>query len=183
MSDEGFIPGPNMDELDKPTQIEEPPDRRKLSNEEREAMGLPRVGRPKGPGRTESAPRRPKTSRAKKSLETEIYGLLFMFNLAFAFMPPEIQGDALDDVEMRALAKSANDAAMANEQLYRWLDFALRGGGPGMFQLALCVAMIGGRRLARHGLIPGEFDERLGLMLGASVGTATLDDLTNSMNG
>lgn len=116
-----------------------------------------RRGRPPGSGTGKRGPR-------KRNLTNEIGGYLSLLNMAFAFMPDELRGDMLDETEIQALAKALNDYAQQNATVYKYLATVLVQGGS-LGTLAITVAIIGGRRLARHGVIPHEMDERLGVFL------------------
>ena len=107
----------------------------------------------------------------RKNLEQQIGGTLTMLNLAFMFAPEEFRGDALDDVEISALAKALNDAAKENDQLYDWLNAALGGTGSALVSLAVVGVAIAGRRMARHNIIVAEeWDARLGAFIAMNAG-------------
>lgn len=154
-----IAPGPDTPTADANT----PPKRdgRQMSNDERIAAGM----KPRGP----KPGARSTSAKARKSLEGELIAYLSLANLLFAFAPAEYRGDALDDVEIAALAKTANDAAMANAELYKYMDMILRGGTGGIVNLVVVVGCIAGRRLARHGAIADEWDARMGTMIEATV--------------
>lgn len=120
----------------------------------------PRRGRPPGSG----TGRRGRPAR-KRSLEAEIGGYLSLLNMAFAFMPEPLSGDALDDMEIQALAKALNDYAQQNATVYKYLSTVLVQGGS-IGNLAMVAILIVGRRLSRHGLVSADVDARLGAMLG-----------------
>jgi hypothetical protein len=115
-----------------------------------------RRGRPPGSGTGKRGPR-------KRSLESEIGGYLSLLNMAFAFMPEPLQGDALDQAEIEALAKALNDYAQQNATVYKYLSSVLVQGGA-LGNLVMVAILITGRRLARHGVIPSEMDGRLAVM-------------------
>lgn len=112
-----------------------------------------RRGRPPGSGRGR-----------KRSLESEIGGYLSLLNMAFAFAPDPFRGDMLDQMEIEALAKALNEYAQQNATVYKYLSTVLVQGGA-LGNLAIVAIVILGRRLARHGIIPGEMDERLTVMM------------------
>lgn len=118
----------------------------------------PRRGRPPGSG-TGRKPR-------KRNLTDEIGGYLTMLNLAFAFMPDPLRGDALDAMEISALAKALNDYAQQNATVYKYLSTVLVQGGS-LANLAMVAGLIAARRLARHQVLPGDMDDRLAAMLAA----------------
>ena len=165
MTDE-FSAGPTTDkladaEMPPNREAKEPkPDGRTMTNDERIAHGMKPRGRKPG----SAAP-----AKKRVSLEGELIAYLSLANLLFAFAPEEYRGDALDDLEIAALAKTTNDAAMANAQLYKYLEMILRGGTGGIVNLVVVVGCIVGRRLARHGAIPVEFDNRMATMIAATV--------------
>lgn len=130
-----------------------------------------RRGRPPGSKNSTTTGTTAKRGRPRKSLEEKIGGMLTMVNLVFAFAPAELQGDALDMMEISALAKALDAAAKENPTLYKYLDAALGGSGSAMLNLAVVGVAIGGRRMARHDMVVGrEWDERLGAFIAMSSG-------------
>lgn len=130
------------------------------------------------PPKDPNAPPRPRatrtTTRRGRSLADEIGGTLYLMNLAFAFMPDPWRGDMLDDVEIKALAESLDEAARSNPTMHRYLSAVLVSGGS-MANLVMVAALIGGRRLARHGVIDAELDDRLATFLASKMGLPTND--------
>lgn len=115
------------------------------------------------PPRDPNAPivRRPR--RAAKSLETQIGSALMTFNLALWAVPPT-RNDALDDAEIKALAKAIDQQARVSPTFRKYLTTALEATSGG--QLLSVVMVIGARRFARHEiLLPKEADAMLGSML------------------
>lgn len=134
-----------------------------------------RRGRP--PGSTNKTPS--KRGRPRKSMADRIGGVLSMANLLFAFAPPQYQQDALDMTEITAIAKSLDEAAKENAQLYKYLDTALGGTGSAMLNLAIVVACVTGRRFARHGIYIGrDWDDRLGAFIAMSAGPVDAVDFS-----
>jgi hypothetical protein len=79
-------------------------------------------------------------------------------------MPDPYRGDALDIVELAELADALDAAAKTNPVMHKALSMVLMSGGSAI-DLVMVVAVITGRRLARHNVIPSEFDDRLGTFL------------------
>lgn len=118
-----------------------------------------RVGRP--PGRTTS-PNAP----SRRSLEPQIAATLMTFNLALMVIPP-LRNDALDEMEITALAKALDAQAKESPRFRKMLESALAVTSGG--QLIGVCAIIGARRAARHGIIPPEADGQFGALLAASL--------------
>lgn len=170
MTDKEIIAG-TLDDLEtgeKPPKPLSNDDKRKLTNDERIARGMKPVGRRPGMKSTGSS------NRGKRSLEGELQVAFTLVNYAFAFAPPEFRGDMLDEVEIAALARSLNEAAQSNGRLYDVLDGAISGGGTGLFGVIITVGCIAGRRLARHGFIPANADDNLGVLLQMSLDPKTI---------
>lgn len=111
------------------------------------------------PPRDPNAPRRPRSSR---SLKPQIAATLTMLNVLPATFPPT-RNDALDTIEIDALATALDEQAKTSPQLRKMLEgfLSVTSGG----QLIGVVAIIAARRAARHGLAPVEMDRQLGNML------------------
>lgn len=131
----------------------------------------------RGRGRPRKDPNAPTPARVSKprattrgrSLKEEISATLFMFNLIFAFMPEPWKSDALDPMEIMLLSEALDDAARADARLHKYLTTIVVSGGS-MANLVMVGAMIAGRRLARHGLVPADVDDGLGTLLAAKAG-------------
>ena len=120
--------------------------------------GTPRIRRPKGyrslPGWENSEPAkggsRGRTPRrgGSGSLETQVGAFLFTVNAPFAMFLPS---DALDPVEIQALAKAIDQECQRNATFRKYVVqmLAVQGGT----SLLLVVAAIAGRRVIRHNLI------------------------------
>lgn len=122
-------------------------------------------------GTTETAPKRrgrPPGSKNRtastRSLESQIAGTLMAINLALYVIPP-LQRDALDEYEIRALAKALDQQAKTSLRFRKMLEGALAATSGG--QLLGVAVIIGARRAARHGLLPAEADMIFGQMLQA----------------
>lgn len=138
----GIRPGPNLQSIPGNAEQEKAPKRR---------------GRPPGS--------KNKTSRA--SLKTEIGGTLTLFNMALAMTP--YRADALDSIEIEALADALNEQAKQSPTFYRYISWVVKttSGSGSLFGV---VAIIGARRMARHGFLPEQFDAQLGGLLALSTG-------------
>lgn len=149
---EDIPPGPDSKWQDMTAAPEENPAKRR--------RGRP----PKDPNAPKRTYTRRTASRTSRSLLDQIGGTLTMLNLAFAFMPEPWRGDMLDPSEITALAQALDNAAKANPTMHKYMSAVLVEGGS-MADLVLVAGLIAGRRLARHGIIDGEFDARLGTFL------------------
>lgn len=116
----------------------------------------PKTGaRPK----TADDPLKPKTP-PKRSLANDIGQALIVANIMAA---PFLGSDALDDAEILALAKGMDEQAKRSPRFRRMIEGALAVSGAG--GLIGVVALIAGRRLARHRAIDPAWDQRLEAML------------------
>jgi hypothetical protein len=124
-------------------------------------------GRPKGSTNVGGTSR---ISR-KGSLEKEIGGLLVMINLPLQ-MVPALQRDALDTVEITALAKGLDAECQVNPRFRKYVEQLLKVQGG--TSLIAVVAMIAARRAVRHDIIPNIPEEIGGkdgvdLMIGQAI--------------
>jgi hypothetical protein len=105
-------------------------------------------GRPAGSSGSSSGPTNRAPRRTSGSLENQIGGLLFTINAPFQLF---LANDALDVVEVQALAHALDQEAQRNARFRKYVESALavQGGT----SLALVVAAIVGRRVVRHNLI------------------------------
>jgi len=123
-------------------------------------------------GTTETAPRRRgrppgsknRTSTSTRSLESQIAATLMAFNLGLMLIPP-LQRDALDEIEIHALAKALDQQARTSPRFRKMIEGALAVTSGGQL-MGVCV-IIGARRAARHGMLPAEADSMFGAMLAA----------------
>lgn len=117
--------------------------------------------------------KRPTSSRptSTRSLEREIGEALVVANI---FASPFLREDALDDAEIFALAKAMNEQAKKSARFRRLVEGALNVTGAG--GLIGVIAMIAGRRFARHGVIPPVWDLQLGMMLRIQAGQISPED-------
>lgn len=157
MTEQTFTEGPPVDEVAGPP--EQPPKRgpgrpkgsKTRNRSEPKATGAkPRRGRPPG-----------------QSRKAKIGGVLTMFNMALQVTP--LRSDALDALEIDALAKSLDEEAKKNPTFARYLDAALAvGGAGGLWSVLALIAM---RRGARHGILPPMFDAQAQMLLQLSART------------
>lgn len=110
-----------------------------------------------GPGRP---PSRPST----RSLKSEISAAIMQVNLVLMIFPPT-RADALDMVEIDALADALDEQAKKSARFRKALEGALLASSGG--SLVGVIAIILGRRAARHGIMPIEVDQQLGNLLAA----------------
>ena len=103
--------------------------------------------------------------KTRKSLKTEIGGTLALLNMGIAMTP--VRDDALDAVEIEALANGLNEEAQRSPQFRKYLEYVIGVTGAGGSLLPV-IGMIAGRRAARHGYLPREFDTLLGSVLAMS---------------
>ncbi len=101
------------------------------------------------------------TSRVnrKGSLEKEIGGLLVVVNLPL-MMIPALQKDALEQVEITALARALDQQCQTSPTFRKYVEQALKAQGG--TSLIAVVGMIAARRVIRHDLIPIEIPEAIG---------------------
>src|SRR4051812_32399852 len=130
------------------------------NSESLDANGEPikrRRGRPPG-SKNKTYGGAPVGSRTRRgnSLETEIGALLVMVNMPLQLVPA-LQRDALDHIEIQALAKGINQECQVNPRFRKYVEQLLRVQG-GTSLLAI-VGMIAARRVVRHDIIPNIPDE------------------------
>ena len=131
-------------------------------------------GRPRKDGTTgDSAPRTPGAPRGSRSIRTEVGSLLVTVNLPLSMFLPV---DALAPEETDALAMSIDDQCKRSPRFKSYVLQALKVQSA--TSLLAVVAMIGGRRAARHGIIPEamqpqQLDNALGVALQMMTGTAS----------
>lgn len=101
---------------------------------------------------------------SNRSLKAEISGLLMTLNLALMLVPP-LRSDALDEVEIEAMAQALDEECKRSLRFRRMMEAALSAGSGGT--LIGVMAIIGARRAVRHNVLPGglESDQLLGNML------------------
>ena len=130
----------------------------------------------RGPGRPrktgDTAPRTPGATRSR-SIRTEVGSLLVTINLPLSMFLPV---DALAPEEIDALALSIDEQCKRSPRFRLYVLQALKVQSA--TSLLAVVAMIGGRRAARHGLIPQamqpqQLDNALGVALQMMTGAAT----------
>lgn len=124
-------------------------------------------GRPKGSKNRpkEDAPRRgrPPGGAAYRSRREEIGGILLLVNMGIQASP--LRNDALDPLEIDALASAIDAEAKRNPTFRKYLFRAL-GVASGVGGIGATVGIIVMRRAARHGIIPQELDAQGAMILG-----------------
>jgi len=116
------------------------------------------------PPRDPSAPAPQRRGRKPRSLESQIGSSLVMVNLPLMMFAA---GDALDTVEIEALAKAIDAQCQTSPRFRKYVQTALDASSGG--QLITVGGIIVARRLARHEiLLPKEADEQLGRVLGSA---------------
>lgn len=110
--------------------------------------GTPAAKRGRKPGSSSTPSKGPRGPRTA-SLEKQIGGAIFFANMFVSIVSTK---DALDPVEIEALAKAIDDECQRNARFKKYVESALavQGGT----NLALVVVMIIGRRAIRHNLVP-----------------------------
>lgn len=99
-------------------------------------------------------------------------------NLVLVMIPP-LRQDQMDMVEIEALADALDEQARKSPKFRKALEGALAAGsGAGLIGI---IAIIAGRRAARHGMIPSEADQMLGNML--AVGASAKAKANAGFNG
>jgi hypothetical protein len=124
----------------------------------RKKDGTPAKRRGRQPGWTAGSSGTSRVNR-KGSLEKEIGGLLVVVNLPLQMLPAT-QRDALDQVELTALAKAIDQQCQTSPTFRKYVEQALKAQG-GTSLLAV-VGMIAARRVIRHDLIPIDIPEAIG---------------------
>jgi hypothetical protein len=119
-----------------------------------------RRGRPPGSKNTGGG-------RRKRSLKTEIGGTLTLLNMGVQLSP--LSRDALDAIEINALAEGLDEEARKSPQFRKYLEYAIGVTGAGG-NLYAVLAIIATRRAARHGYLPEVVDQQLGTLLAMSTG-------------
>lgn len=115
------------------------------------------------------------TRSTRGSLETQIGAFLVTFNTPLRLIPA-LQNDALDQVEILALAKSMDQECQRSARFRKYVEQMLRVQGA--TSLIAVVAIIAGRRVVRHGLVP--IPDEMG---GAATVDAMLGGAISMMSG
>lgn len=115
-------------------------------------------GRPRGSKTSASAP-------SRQSFKSQIAGVLMTINLGL-YVIPGLRQDALDTVEIEALAKALDEQAKVSPRFRKYLQAALTATSGGQL-FGVCV-IIGARRAARHGVLPPDMDGVFGAMLASA---------------
>ena len=138
------------------------PYRRNISPGRRRGTGTYEGVHHRGEGRGPGRPR-------ARNLETEIGGLLVTVNIPLMLIPA-LQRDALEPTEISALAKGIAQECDRNPRFRKFVEQALKvQGGTNLIGI---VALIAGRRLVRHGVIP--VPEEMGGQNGADTALGAL---------
>jgi hypothetical protein len=135
-------------------------------------------GRPRKDGTTGDSAPRTTNPRGSRSIRTEVGSLLVTVNLPLSMFLPV---DALGPEEIDALAMSIDDQCKRSPRFKSYVMQALKVQSA--TSLLAVVAMIGGRRAARHGIIPEamqpqQLDNALGVALQMMTGAATAPAFT-----
>lgn len=101
-------------------------------------------------------------ARQKADITQKIKAWLLLSNTLIE-LHPALARDALDEIEIEKAAEALNALAMRNNMLYSALTTVVSGSG--MYEAILVLGIIGGRRLARHGIIPEVLDPVGGALL------------------
>lgn len=116
------------------------------------------TGKPPGRPRKDGAPAGSARRRLPPAtLKREVGGMLWSLNMVVGFVPP-LRDDMLDEAEIALLAQGISDQCQRSPRFRGWVEAALTAQGG--YSLILAVALIGGRRAVRHGLIGGTAEER-----------------------
>lgn len=102
-------------------------------------------------GRPPGSKNRTTVSRSRANLETQIGAFLVTINAPLQLIPA-LQKDALDQVEITALAKGINAQCEASPTFRKYVEQALKVTGA--TSLVGVVAIIAGRRAVRHNIVP-----------------------------
>jgi hypothetical protein len=106
---------------------------------------------PKRRGRPPGSKNLNSRSRSTANLENEIGGFLLLVNAPLQLVPA-LQRDALDVTEIQALAKATAQECQRNATFRKYVEQALKVQGGA--NLVGVVALIVGRRVVRHNIIP-----------------------------
>ncbi len=115
-----------------------------------------RRGRPPGSRNTGARVGRPR----KVALETQIGAFLVTVNMPLQLVPA-LQRDALDPLEIQALAKAINQQCEASPRFRKYVEQALKVQGS--TNIIAVLAVIAARRGVRHNLLPIPEDNQAGL--------------------
>ncbi len=158
-----------MNRIDINNLQEGPPDQREfeqmLEDESRIAQENNVGQRKTGPsGIFKRAPRKKprQTARVKRNIKEKIKAWLMLSNTLLE-LHPALAKDALDEVEIDKAAEALNTLAQKNDVLYSALTTVV--GGSGAYEAIIVLGIIGGRRLARHNIIPQPLDDIGGALL------------------
>lgn len=114
------------------------------------------------PKRRRGRPPGSRNVRSAKSLRKDLEGLITLANTIVVIVAPN---DALEPVEVEALANALDEQAKQNPRFRRMLESAVSVAGGS--SLIMVAGMIVTRRLARHGMIPG--GQMVDMMLGGVI--------------
>ncbi len=117
------------------------------------------------------------TNRSRKSLKAPIERLLVTVNIVVQAVAPR---DALDGIEIAALATALDEQAKVSPRFRKGIEAIVGVAGGG--SLIPVLAIIGGRRLSRHGILPGGdmVDQMGGIFL--QMGTASPSEAAEAMD-
>lgn len=114
------------------------------------------------------------------SLETQIGALLWTVNIPLQLIP-QLQRDALDQIEITALAKAIDAECKKSATFRKYVESALKVQGA--TSLVSVIALIAARRVVRHEIIdiPAEMGGAAGvdLTLGALISTVSGQGIIN----
>jgi hypothetical protein len=121
---------------------------------DKDPLAIPAVPKPEAKARPDAKPvaRRGRPRAKGPSLEQDIYAFLMMVNMPVSVYAPTRPLKLIDD-EMKAMAVSANEAAMANPKVYQYMKSFL-GVGKNAGLLAVFGIVIA-RRAIMVGAVPG----------------------------
>lgn len=88
---------------------------------------------------------------SKGSLETQIGAMLWTINIPLQ-MVPVLQRDAMDAVEIQALAKAIDQQCQVSPTFRKYVEAALKAQGG--TSLIAVVGIMGTRRALRHNIVP-----------------------------
>lgn len=131
------------------------------------ADGTPKRRRGRPPG-SKNRPKDGSAPRSGRSLENQIGGMLILVNAPLQLIPL-LQRDALDPVEIKALAKAVDQECQRSPKFRKYVESALKVQGAS--SLLAVVSLIGARRVVRHIEVPetvgdaAAIDQTLGTIL------------------
>ena len=155
--------------------VAEPPEQSKPQEFNPDGTIKRRRGRPAGSKNKSSYGSGGSSPSRGRSLETQIGGMLFIVNTPLQLIPV-LQRDALDSVEITALARAIDQECQKSPKFRKYVESALKVQGA--TSLISIVGLIVARRVVRHEIVPIPAE-----MGGAAGVDLTLGSLISTFSG